>query len=268
MIGRASQRAGGASTLAAMRLLLRLALALGLAALLALAALWWRLDALAERMIERGASEQLGVATEIQSLLLRPISGILSLRGLSIANPPGYAGSFLQVERARGEFDVATLRSEVIEVREISLSGVEVTLEEVRGGSNYDAIVSRLGASEPSESGAGAAGPSVRVRDLWVRKITAHVRVAPAPPLVLEIPEIHLQSLGGPGGASSGQITAEVVRAILTSVATEAPGVPLAVAGRLLTGLGLSGATQKLREAGERSLDAAKGALRELLGPR
>jgi hypothetical protein len=78
-----------------MRLLLRLGLALLLLVLLALGSVWWRLDALAERVIERGASERLGVQTEIRSLLLRPISGILSLRGLSIANPPGYAGSFL-----------------------------------------------------------------------------------------------------------------------------------------------------------------------------
>ena len=245
-----------------MRLLVRLGLALLLLVGLALGSVWWRLDALAERVIERGASERLGVVTEIRSLLLRPISGILSLRGLSIENPPGYAGSFLVVERTRADLDVTTLRREVIEVREISLDGVEVTLEHARGGSNYDAIVSKLGEREPSTE---SAGPSVRVRDLYVRNITAHLRLAPAAPLTVEIPEIHLQALGGPGGASSGQITAEVVRAILTSVATEVPGVPLAFAGRLITGLGLSGAAEKLREAGERGLDAARDALREIL---
>jgi hypothetical protein len=247
-----------------MRLLLRLGLALLLLVLLALGSVWWRLDALAERVIERGASERLGVETEIRSLLLRPISGILSLRGLSIANPPGYAGSFLVMDRARADLDVR-LRRDVIEVREISLDRVEVTLEQARHGSNYDVIVSQLGESAPS---GGSAGPSVRVRDLYVRGITAHVRLPPAPPLTLEIPEIHLAGLGGPGGASSGEVTAEVVRSILTAVATEVPGVPLAVAARLITGLGLSGATEKLREAGERGLDAARDALRELLGPR
>jgi hypothetical protein len=44
--------------------------------------------------------------------------------------------------------------------------------------------------------------------------------------------------------------------------------VPIALAGRLLTGLGLSSAVESLREAGEHSLDAARDALRELLGPR
>ncbi len=245
-----------------MRLLVRLGLALLLLVGLALGSVWWRLDALAERVIERGASERLGVVTEIRSLLLRPISGILSLRGLSIENPPGYAGSFLVVERTRADLDVTTLRREVIEVREISLDGVEVTLEQAHGGSNYDAIVSKLGEGTPS---AGSAGPSVRVRDVYVRNITAHLRLAPAPPLTVQIPEIHLQALGGPGGASSGEITALVVRAILTSVATEVPGVPLALAGRLLRGLGISGAAELLREAGERGLDAARDALREIL---
>jgi hypothetical protein len=248
-----------------MRWLVRIAGGLLLLAGLALGGLWWRMDALAERMIERGASERLGVETTLRGLLLRPISGILSLRGLRIANPPGYAGDFLLVERARGELDVGTLRSEVIEVREVTLDGVVLALEETRAGSNYDAIVANLG--RRAEPAAEEPGPSVRVRDLYVRNITAHVRLAPAPapPLTLEVPEIHLRDLGGPGGASTGEITAEVVRAILTAVATRAPGVPLALAGSLLKGLGLSGAAEILRDAGERGLDAAREALRGIL---
>lgn len=248
-----------------MRLLLRLALALVVLVGLALGVVWWRLDRFAERMIERDATAQLGVATEIDGLLLRPLSGILSLRGLSIANPPGYTGRFLFVDRARGEVDMATLRHEVIEVREIALSGVEVSLEETRGGSNYDAIVSRLGAREPVPASAEATGPSVRVNDLYVRNIHAIVRLAGAPPLQLEIPEIHLTRLGGPDGATGGEVTAEVVRAILTSVATEVPGIPVALAGRLLGRLGVAGAARTLRDAGERGLDAARGALRGIL---
>jgi hypothetical protein len=38
----------------------------------------------------------------------------------------------------------------VIEVREVSLDGVEVTLEQAHAGSNYDAIVSKLGTGQPS----------------------------------------------------------------------------------------------------------------------
>jgi hypothetical protein len=248
-----------------MRWLVRFVGALLVLALLVLGSLWWRMDALAERMIERGASERLGVETEIGSLLLRPISGILSLRGLRVANPPGYTGDFLLVDRARGDLDVATLRREVIEMREVTLTGVALALEEARGGSNYDAIVANLGRSKPPPT--NATGPSVRVQDLYVRDITATVRLAPAPapPLTLEIPEIHLRDLGGAGGASAGEITAEVVRAILTAVATRAPGVPFALAARLLSGLGLSGAAEVLRDAGERGLDAAREALRGIL---
>lgn len=249
----------------AMRWWVRIAGGLVLLAGVALVALWWRMDALAERMIEQGASERLGVETTLRGLLLRPISGILSLRGLRIANPPGYEGDFLWVERARGELDVSTLRREVVEVREVELEGVVLALEERPNGSNYDHIVANLGRN--AKPAAEEPGPSVRVRDLYVRNITAHVRLAPAPapPITLEVPEIHLEDLGGPGGAGTGQITAEVVRAILTAVATRAPGVPLALTGRLLKGLGLSGAAELLRDAGERGLDAAREALRGIL---
>jgi hypothetical protein len=242
------------------------AFALVLLLALALGALWWRMDALAERAIERGGSEALGVRTELRSLLLRPFSGRLSLRGLEIANPPGYAGSFLVVDEAEGRLDVATLRREVIEVEEVTLHGVTLTLEETGTGSNYDAILANLDRGE--STGAPSEGPAVRIRDLYVRDVTAQLRVASSPPLTLQVPEIHLRDLGGPGGAGSGEITAEVVRAVLATVATRAPGVPLALAARLLTGLGLSGASQILRETGERGLDAAREALRDLLDRR
>jgi hypothetical protein len=247
-----------------MRWLARSLGALLLLALLALGAVWWRLDALAERMIERGATARLGVETEVRGLLLRPLSGVLTLRGLRVANPPGFAGDFLDVDRARGELDVATLRSEVVEVPRIVLTGVVLALEETPAGSNYDAILEHL--ARGAEHEAAAEGPSVRVHELLIEDVVAHVRLAPAtPPITLAIPEIRLTALGGPGGASAGQITAHVVRAILVAVATEAPGVPLALAGRLLTGLGLSGAAELLRDAGERGLDAARDALRGIL---
>jgi hypothetical protein len=243
-----------------MRWLARLVGALLLLALLALGAVWWRLDALAERMIERGATARLGVETEVRGLLLRPISGVLTLRELRVANPPGFDGDFLEIDRARGELDVATLRSDVVEVREIVLTGVVLALEETPRGSNYDAILANL--ARGRDAPGAAEGPSVRVHEALIRDVVAHVRLAPAtPPITLAIPEVRLRELGGPGGASAGQITAEVVRAVLVAVATQAPGVPLALAGRILTGLGLSGAAELLRDA-ERGLDAAREALR------
>ena len=244
-----------------MRWILRIVGALVVLALLALGGLWWRLDAIAQRMIERSASERLGVQTEIGSLLLRPFSGILSLGALQIANPPGYDGDFLSAEHVRGELDVSTLRNPVIEVREVTLSGVDVTLEEGSDGSNYDAIVANLHAHP--KPAAAEAGPSVRIRDLYVRDITAHVRLGPAPPLSLQIPEIQLHDLGGPGGASAGEITAVVVREILTTVATRAPGMPFELAAGILRGLGLGSVVDVLKEAGERGLDALKGLLHE-----
>jgi hypothetical protein len=230
-------------------------------ALLVLGVLWFRLDFIAQGMIERSATERLGVRTEIGVLLLRPFSGILSLGELRIANPPGYDGSFLSADQVRGEVDVSTLRNKVIEVREVTLSGVDVTLEEGSSGSNYDAIVANIH-SRPKRQ-AAETGRSVRVHDLYVRDVTAHVKLGAAPPLSLEIPEIHLQDLGGPGGASAGEITAVVVREILTTVATQAPGIPFSIAGRILTGLGLGSVVDALKGAGERGLDALKDLLHE-----
>jgi len=240
-----------------MRLLLRGVAALLLLVLLALGALWWRMDALAQRAIERGASEALGVRTEVRSLLLEPFSGVVSVRGLEIANPPGYPGTFLAAERARAELDPRTLRRDVIDVTEVSLSGVAVTLEERREGTNYDAIVGHL--ERPSDAPKPSSGPQLRVRDLFVRDVTAHLRVGDAPDLRLQVPEIHLRNLGGPGGTTTGEISVEVVRAVLTSVATRVPGVPLAVASRLLGGLGVSRAADTLRDLGERGSAAIRG---------
>jgi hypothetical protein len=244
-----------------MRWILRFIGALFALALLVLGVLWFRLDFIAQRMIERTASERLGVRTEVGSLLLRPFSGILSLGALRIANPPGYDGDFLSAEEVRGELDVSTLRNEVIEVREVTLSGVDVTLEEGGKGSNYDAIVANLHAHP--KPAASEAGPSVRIHDLYVRDITAHVKLGGAPALSLQIPEIQLHDLGGPGGTDAGEVTAVVVREILITVATRAPGMPFELAAGILRSLGLGSVVDVLKEAGERGLDALKGLLHE-----
>ena len=244
-----------------MRWVLRIIGALLVLALLALGGLWWRLDAIAQEMIESSASERLGVQTEVGSLLLRPFSGILSLGALRIANPPGYDGDFLSADHVRGELDVSTLRNEVIEVREVTLSGVDVTLEERSNGTNYDAIVANLEARP--KPAAAESGPSVRIHDLFVRDITAHVKLGLAPALSLQIPEIQLHELGGADGASAGEITAVVVREILVTVATRAPGMPFRLAGSILRGLGLGSAVDALENVGERGLDALKGLLHD-----
>jgi hypothetical protein len=243
-----------------MRRLARPLAALLVLALLAFGTLWWRLDAFAERWLERGASERLGVATEIRALLLRPLSGIVSLRGLEIANPPGFDGAFLSVDSARGVLDVRTLRRDVVEVREVTLRGVALTLEETARGSNYDPIVDRLG----RDADAPAEGPQVRIERLVLLDVTARVRVGEAAPLTLEIPELELHQLGGPDGAGSGEITARVVRALLVATATRVPEMPFAVAARLVGALGLGSATDLLLEAGERGLEAMGEALRQL----
>ena len=170
------------------------------------------------------------------------------------------------MDRARGDLDVATLRREVVEVREVTLTGVALTLEEARGGSNYDAIVVNLGRRAPPP--ADAPGPSVRVHDLYVREITATVRLAPAPapPITLDIPR---DPPARPRRRGRRERRRDHGRGRARDPHRGRDARTRACRSRwqarLLTGLGLSGAAEVLRDIGERGLDAVREALRGVL---
>src|SRR5690242_3018273 len=96
-------------------------------------ALWWLYasrDALIKRAIERFGPELTGVSVKVGSVKLEPLDGRGAIRGLSVGNPSGYKTPHaLSLGEMRLAVDPASLTSDVVHIREISLEAPSITYE-------------------------------------------------------------------------------------------------------------------------------------------
>lgn len=219
--------------------------------------------------VSRAASSALGVDTRLQ-VLLRPVSGRVSILHLSVANPPGFESrQLLRLRRGRFDVRVDSLREDRVVSPLLRLEGVELSLERRGGRYNYQAILDHLGRVE-SGAAAGAAPPEDAaggrqfvIQNLEIRDVVADVDVSELLPdrarIHVEVPEIHLTGVGGSEGVSMAQLSGIVLKAILGAVARRGVGLPAELAGALRVDLGAleSVAIQTGPEAARKLRDAA-----------
>lgn len=205
------------------------------------------LNQIASTAIEKGGTRALGVRTSVSGVLLRPISGSARIFGLQIANPPGFeAPNFLTLGHGSVTLATDTLRSSTIEVPQIELEQIELDLERRGGKLNTDALLARMHKSskEPAPAKEQGGGPSVVVRELLIRDVTAHVdlqeRLGKYGRLEVRIPEIRLANVGAAdqNGADMAELTNVVVAALLSAIAKHGAGLPLELTKDLSRGLG------------------------------
>jgi hypothetical protein len=260
--------------LAGMKWILRVLVAVVVLVGLGLGVVWWRIDALAERLVERQGSAALGVPTTLGSARIGLAPAGVRLSQLRIANPPGFADEpFFVMDSFAVAPDLGTLRSDTLVIPRIEVSGVQVSLERKLAKSNYGAILGHLsrgaGPAEPSEGG----GVQVRIDEILVRDVTARVRVgvgpAAAPPVDVHVPELRLTHVGQAGSAAiAAQVTRILVSGVLAALAKQGQ-LPADLAGDLrgsLRGLAVA-PLERTGEAAREGLGrAAEGAGRTLRG--
>ncbi len=181
--------------------------------------------------VERAGSYTLGVETRLLVLRLSPLSGGLSLRSLSIANPEGFeADDFLTLGSGSVEVDITSLLDDPVAVRRIELQDVEISLERGTRGTNYGKILDHLAKnSGPPAEGSDASSSGAVIDEIVIREITAHLRLGLAgksKSYDVEVPELRLHNLGKDGqGIQIAQVLAEVTKAILKAVASQSSGL-------------------------------------------
>ena len=240
--------------------------ALALIALLAGAIL--TLDWLAAAAIERGAAAATGLPTSVEGASIRPLAGRFGVRGVEIANPPGFDSPvFFAMTDLELALPLGALLDDPIRIPELVIDGVELTLERKGITTNAGAILERLDASGEAE---GSSGPGLVIEELVIRNVRANLRLIPGAEAAISvsIPEIRLTRVGG--GREGAVEIAEVVRLVIghtvRAVTARRDLLPSDLRAELLRGFGLSGTRERgsaLRESGEA---AARRALGRLLG--
>jgi len=176
--------------------------------------------------IETAATKTLNVAVSVSNVDLSIMGGKLALQNLLINNPPGYRhDKLLQLKNAEIEIDVKSLLSDVVNIKEIKLDGVDVVLEQrgISGNNLQDVITAIRSASKEGE------GKSLRVDNLEMSNITVQMKLLPDTAqddtITLELSPIRMSNLGYDNKLDMADLSGEIVLAIANRVVEQGVGV-------------------------------------------
>ena len=194
--------------------------------------LYTSLDFVVKNTIERVGPDIVGAPVAVREVRISAADGRGTLRGIEIGNPPGYASRrAIRAGTITVGIEPASLRNEVVAIREIVVEAPEIVYE-VRGATNnieqirknIDAYVKRAG-GEPERRGKGAASPPGR-RYVIGRITLRGARVTMTNPLLkgggltFGIPDVDLRDVGKrSGGVTAAQAAAIVTNALLARIA-------------------------------------------------
>jgi uncharacterized protein involved in outer membrane biogenesis len=96
--------------------------------------------------IESAGAKALNVGVSVGEVDLSILRGTLGIRNLIIDNPPGYKhDTLLELREGRITVDTRSLLSDIVNIKDITLDGVNVVLEQRRiSGNNLQDIIKQL----------------------------------------------------------------------------------------------------------------------------
>ncbi len=211
------------------------------------------IDTIARAAVEKGAGDAMGVTTSLDSANVGVFAGTFSMRGLTVENPPDFAGDpFLTLSEGSVAVSLGTLRKDTIELPHLRLTGLGVDIQRRRGESNYGVILENTKKdrdTQPSQTQTDA-GPNFVVREVTIRDVNVRVSLAPigGEPTVVTIPirEIALTDVGADKPMPLGTLAGVIVQAVLAAVVEEGGALlPADLAGDL------RGALERLGSLGD-----------------
>lgn len=198
-------------------------------------------DSIVKAAIERVGSDVTKTTVTVEDVSISLRSGEGTIRGLVIGHPQGFEERTMRIGEARLALDIASLTSDTIIIREISVTAPQVTVEVNSAGTN----VSRL--QETLAQGGGSTASSddnpEDKKKLVIERITiadgrVDLKAAGIDRGVgADLPSITLRDIGKESGGAEPADIAKVILAAVTSAAGQA-AVRSGVLQKLESGVG------------------------------
>lgn len=178
--------------------------------------------------IETAATKTLNVGVSVSNVDLSIMDGKLTLQNLLIDNPPGYRhDKLLELKSAKIEVDVKSLLSDVVNIKEIKLDGVNVVLEQrgISGNNLQDVIAAIHSGSKDGQT----SGKKLHIDNLEMSNVTVQMKLLPMPGKVdtvtLNLSPIRMTNLGGDNKLDTAALSGKILLAIAHGVAKQGVGV-------------------------------------------
>jgi len=224
--------------------------------------------------IETAATKTLNVAVDIDDVELSIMGGSLALQNLIIKNPPGYQhDKLLELRNAKIEVNMKSLLNDVVNIKEIKLDGMEVTLEQ-RGvsGNNLQDVIKSIASSDKQPS--QPSGKKLHIDNLEISDVTVRAKLLPVPgradTVTLKLSPIKMRDLGRDRNLDTAALSGQILLAVAEGVAEQGVGVlPKNVVDTMKSTLDKTIDLGKAAsEKGQELMDVGKGLLEGLLKPK
>ncbi len=215
--------------------------------------------------IETIGSSTLKVKVTVEDVSLSILDGQLKLKGLVIANPPGYEfANLLELKSGQIDVNMKSLLGDTVAIRNLNLDGISLVIEQkdVRGNNLQD-ILNNLPSSEDAEVEAQADPDAKKLHidklSITNTKVTAKLLPLPgrAASIPLELEDIEMNNLGEDNKMTTAILTAKILKAIALGIAEQGTGLlPDEIIGPMKSVLGKSG--EMIMETGTKVLEGGK----------
>jgi hypothetical protein len=179
--------------------------------------------------IEKAGSKALNVGVKVQDVDLSILGGSIGFQNLAIDNPPGYKNEkLLELKDAYIAVNVKSLLSDVVNIKDIKLVGVNLVVEQ-KGitSNNLKDIMKSIPAEEEAEQ--EPSGKKLHIDNLELSDVTVRVKLLPVPgkadTVTLKLKPIKMTDLGGDNKLDVAGLSGKIMVAIAGGIAEQGAGV-------------------------------------------
>ncbi len=232
------------------------------------------LDALVVQTVNAMGPKWMGVPVTLRGAQVLPLRGIITLNGLTIGNPKGFASDrSIEIGEIRVDVGMRSLFSNTVVISEIRIGRPEIHYEIGLGKSNIGALLDGMSASTNAEPPAASAEPEstnetkVVIDELSINegRIRIGTKLSEAVAAPIPLPTIRLKDIGRDDtegeaqGVTPVRVIQDVLRAVLGSITTILTG-SVRLVGEGVQAVG-NGAIKGVSAVGEGAKAVGKGAV-------
>jgi hypothetical protein len=214
---------------------------------------------LVKKAVEAGSTYALGVETDLGSAAVEVRGGSLGLNNFEVRNPEGFTSKdFLSLRRGTIDVETGSILEKEVKVDSFIIEGVTLNLEQIDKKGNYQVLldnIKRLDMSSSKESQKFRIG-LIALRDINVTGSLSLLGKKVEKSFKLD--NFALHDIGSDNGAKISEVTATVVKTLITKALAGGGGLLPEGFGKNLSDLKEQGVEQIKTEATDKLKDLGK----------
>ena len=222
--------------------------------------------------IEAAATKTLNVGVSIDEVELSIMGGKLGIKNLSINNPVGYQyDKLLELKDGEIQVEVRSLLSDVVNIREIKLDGINLVLEQKGFSNNLQEIIKTVSARSKAKDEPKKVGKKLHIDNLEITNVVVKVKLLPVPGKIdtisLKLSPIKMTDLGSDNKLDTAVLSGKILLAIADGITRQGVGVlPKEIVNSMKSTLDKTlGLGKTVSKEGEKLIEAGKDVGKELV---